>query len=128
MKNASTIGWRGHPCEGEKAALGDETKRDGKAANATRLGDALNHQNTLQLVTDTCNRGLSCAKRAVTGFEEGLKSHVRGAAAWRVVHLRCMRACDDRAVIRVESHQLFCSETKRGKMKNVSWNVYSPAT
>ena len=39
-----------------------------------------------------------------------------------------MRACDDRAVIRVESHQLFCSETKRGKMKNVSRNVYSPAT
>jgi hypothetical protein len=39
-----------------------------------------------------------------------------------------MRACDDRAVIRVDSHQLFCSETKRGKMKNVSRNVYSPAT
>jgi hypothetical protein len=38
MKNASTIGWRGHPCEGEKAALGDETKKYGKAVNATRLG------------------------------------------------------------------------------------------
>jgi len=66
-----TLAWYDHPCEGEKAALGDEKRLKGRERTQLALVTHKTIKNSLQLVTDTCYRGLSCAERAVTGFEEG---------------------------------------------------------